>query len=122
MEKPISRQLHGFIDYAYVPLVAAAPRLVGFDSEKTAARLTRIISGGVLITTLCTRAEWGLVKAIPFKTHLVGDQAVSVLALTAPWVFGFSGNPRARTTFIAIGVLGILVGLLTQPAEMPATR
>jgi len=84
MEKPISRQQHGFTDYSYVPLVAAAPTLVGFKDESMAVALTRVLSGSILATSLLTRAEWGLVKVITFKSHLIADIAVGLFALSAP--------------------------------------
>ncbi|ADB40186.1 SPW repeat domain-containing protein [Spirosoma linguale] len=118
MEQPISRKQHGIADYGYVPLVAAAPSLLGFDDEPTATRLARIISGGVLATSLLTRYELGLWKVIPFKAHLVADAAVSAFSLAAPWLLGFSKNKRARNTFLAIGAFGTVVGLLSKPEEM----
>ena len=118
MEQPISRQQHGFIDYAYVPLVASAPEWVGFKDESTATNLTRLLSGSVLVATLLTRAEWGLVKLIPFKAHLLTDATVSALVMTAPWLAGFAQNTRARNTFLAIGAVGIMASLLTKPEEM----
>ena len=122
MEQPISRQQHGFIDYAYVPPVAATPELVGFENELTATTLTRLLSGGVLAATLLTRAEWGLVKLIPFKAHLLTDAAVSALVMAVPWLGGFAQNIRARNTFLAIGAFGITAVLLTKPEEMASKK
>ena len=118
MEQPISRKQHGIADYSYVPLVAAAPSLVGFENEPTATQLARVISGGVLATSLLTRYEWGLWKVIPFKAHLAADAAVSAFMLTAPWLFGFGNNKRARNTFLSIGAFGVIISLLTKPDNM----
>lgn len=120
MEKPISRKQHGFTDYSYVPLVAAAPSLVGFEDQPTAARLARLLSGGILASSLFTRAEWGAVRTVPFKTHLALDTAVGALSLAAPWLFGFAQNRRARNTFLAMGAFGLMAGLLSKSDEMPA--
>ncbi len=120
MEKPISRKQHGFTDYSYIPLVAAAPALAGFKDEPTATKLTRLLSGGVLASSLMTRAEWGAVKLLPFKAHLAADTAVGVLSLAAPWLFGFANNERARNTFLVMGAFGLMAGLLSRPDEMPA--
>lgn len=120
MKKPISRQQHGFTDYSYVPLVAAAPTLVGFDDQPTAVALTRLLSGSILVTSFLTRAEWGLAKVIPFKGHLIADTAVGLFALSAPWLFGFAGHAKARNTFLVAGVFGIMAGMLSKPEEMPS--
>ncbi|MGF7215235.1 hypothetical protein GGR92_001375 [Spirosoma lacussanchae] len=120
MNKPISRQQHGLADYTYAPLVATAPETLGFSDNQTATTLCRLLGGGVLAATLFTRAEWGLVKAIPFKTHLTLDVMSGALATAAPWLFGFSRNTRARNAFLAMGATSLVVGgLLTQSNEMP---
>jgi hypothetical protein len=121
MKKPISRQQqHGFTDYSYVPMVAAAPALVGFEDQPTAVALSRVLSDSILETSLLTRAEWGLAKVISFKGHLMADTAVGLFALSAPWLFGFSGHSNARNTFLIAGVFGIMAGMLSKPEEMPS--
>jgi hypothetical protein len=121
MNKPITRVQHGFADYSYVPLVAAAPALAGFTHEKTAATLCYVLSGSVLASSLFTRAEWGLVRVIPFKAHLAFDALGAVTTLAAPWLFGFAKNRKARNAFLVIGTINLLAGLLTKPEEMPQT-
>ena len=118
MEKPISRQQHGFTDYSYIPLVAAAPMLADFKDQPTATLLTRVLSGGILATSLMTRAEWGAFRVLPFKAHLAADAAVGTLTLAAPWLFSFANHRRARNAFLAIGAFGLMAGLLSRPEEM----
>jgi len=119
MEKVISRKGHGWIDLAYVPLTAMAPEIFSFENEENAQLLCRIQAGSALVSGLLTRAEWGLFKLIPFKTHLAIDAGLSLFSLTAPWVFGFSKNTKARNTFLAMGAAGLLAGMLTETKEMP---
>ncbi len=119
MTKPISRRMHGFIEHNYIAAVATAPQTVGFEEEKTAVLLCRIFSSGVLVTSLLTRAEWGMIRVLPYKAHLTIDLLSSVAALGVPWLFGFSQNDRARNTFLTMGVSGLVVGLLSEPEEMP---
>lgn len=118
MEKPISRQMHGAADYVYGPMILAAPMVAGFKDEEKAALITQIIGGGVIASTIMTKAEWGLVKVIPFKAHLALDVAVSLFTLAAPWLFGFANNAKARNTFLAMGTIGTVVTALTQAEEM----
>lgn len=118
MEKPISRKMHGAADYSYAALAAAAPEAFGFSDNKTATTLCRVLGGGVLAATLFTRAEWGLVKFIPFKTHLTLDVISGALTLTAPWLFGFAKDTRARNAVMAFGATSVVAGLLTEPEEM----
>jgi hypothetical protein len=73
MNQPISRQQHGLADYSYIPLTLALPKLAGFENEKNAVLLTRLIAGNVTLSTLFTRAEWGVFRVLPFKAHLALD-------------------------------------------------
>lgn len=120
MEKPISRKGHGFTDYSYIPVAALAPEIFDFEDEETAKLLSRIQAGSILLSSLFTRAEWGLFKVIPYKTHLILDVSVGLFSVSAPWLFGFSKNRKARNAFLALGSTGILAGLLSKPKEMPA--
>jgi hypothetical protein len=94
----IRKESHGFTDYSYIPLVLAAPKLVGFSDDKTAATVCRAMGVTVLGYNLLTDAKWGAWKAIPYKPHAALDFASGVVALAAPWVFTFSGNKKGRNT------------------------
>lgn len=118
MKKPVSRKVHGAADYTYAALTAILPELVGFEEEEKAELLCRIISGGTLAYTLLTRAEWGLIKVIPFKAHLITDFTAGIFTLGAPWLFKFSKNKKARNAFLAIGLTSVIASLFTQPKEM----
>ncbi|RYE30019.1 MAG: hypothetical protein EOP42_13065 [Sphingobacteriaceae bacterium] len=118
MKKPVSRKVHGGADYAYAAIAAVLPELVGFEEQEKAVLLTKIISGGTLAYTLFTRAEWGLLKVIPFKTHLITDFTAGIFTLSAPWIFNFAKNKKARNTFLVLGLTSVVASLLTEPEEM----
>lgn len=122
MEKPILRKQHGYTDYSYIPAVLMAPEILGFEDEETAKLLCRVMSANVLLSSLFTRAEWGLFKVMPYKTHLILDFSVGAFSLAAPWVFGFSKNKKARNAFLAMGLFGLSAALLSKPEEMPFTK
>jgi hypothetical protein len=121
MNQPINRVQHGFTDYSYIPLVASAPYVVGFTHNKTATTLCYVLSSTILASSLTTRAEWGVVKVLPYKAHLVLDVVGGLAGLSAPWLFGFAKDRKARNTFLAAGLFGLLAGLLSKPEEMPQT-
>lgn len=118
MEKLIPRPIHAAIDYAYAAVVASAPETIGFKENKTATALCRGVAGGVAVYSLLTRYELGAVPVIPFKAHLTADVIGGFFAMSAPYVFGFSGNRAARNTFLAAGAFSVAAGLLTRPEEM----
>ncbi|WP_424952544.1 hypothetical protein [Deinococcus sp.] len=118
MRKPISRQLHGLADYGYVAVMAVAPELFGFRHVRSASALCRVLAGTVLASTLLTRAEWGLIRVIPFRAHLTLDRLLSAGVLASPWLLGFASHPSARVTLLTAGGFGLLAGQLTRPEEM----
>lgn len=118
MKKLISRQTHGVMDYSYAAIVSSSPETVGFRDEETATALCRLVGSGVLLSSLMTRYELGLVRVIPFKAHLALDVAAGLFTFAAPWLFGFSRNRAARNTFVVAGGISVLAGLLTEPREM----
>jgi hypothetical protein len=118
MFQPISRKQHGIADYSYVPSVMAAPNLARFTDDTTPARLSRAFAATSLVNTLFTRAEWGVVRALPYKAHLAIDAVSGVAAIAAPWMFGFANDRRARNTFLAMGLTTLAVTLMSRPEEM----
>ncbi|PSR53100.1 hypothetical protein AHMF7605_05945 [Adhaeribacter arboris] len=118
MKQPITRQMHGFADYSYIPTITAAPELFNFKEEKTAATLCRILGGKLFLSTILTRAEWGIVKVLPFKAHLALDLAAGIFTVGAPWLFGFADNTKARNAFLAFGLTSIAAASLTEPTEL----
>lgn len=119
MKKPITRQMHGWVtDYPYVALVSTAPETVGFTGVQPAVVLCRVLSGSILVSSLLTRAEWGVFRAMPYKAHLLFDVLGGVLTLGSPWLFGLSRHEKARDAFVTAGIFGILAGTLSQEDEM----
>lgn len=110
----LSRQQHGAVDYIAAPLISIAPEIAGFKREEVATDLCRVIGSASFLSAFMTRAEWGGLKLVPFKTHCLIDIAVGVFSASAPWLFGFSKNKKARATFLAIGALATLAGALSQ--------
>lgn len=114
MKNPISKNAHGMIDYAYGITLPLLPEIVGFKKNKNAKILFRTVGGIVLGYSSITRARWGLIKLLPFKTHLVLDLTINCVLIAGPWLLGFSGNQKARTTTLITCALGIAVTLLTD--------
>lgn len=113
MIKGITKDMHVYADYSYIPVVLLAPKLMGFEDDRTSAMVCRSFALAELGTSLLTDAKWGAVRCIPYKTHAIIDLASGVLALgiaATPRVFR---NPAARNTFIAMGLTGLIVGTLS---------
>lgn len=112
--KPITKNAHGLIDYAYGMTLPVLPEIVGFKKNKAAKALFRGIGAMVLTYSAATKAKWGLISVLPFRVHLAIDLGVNCAAIAAPWLLGFSGDKKARNALIVAGVLGLAATLLTD--------
>ncbi len=112
--------MHGLLtDYPYVLIVGTAPFWLGFRDQRTPATLCFVLAAAILLTSLVTRAEWGLLRVLPYKLHLVADVAVGLFALLSPFLLGFSDSPTPRNALIVFGLFGIMAGTFSQADEMP---
>jgi VIT1/CCC1 family predicted Fe2+/Mn2+ transporter len=110
---PISRFLHGAIEYVAGVLLIAAPFLFGFESS--AAVALSIVAGVVVIAVAAsTDGPTSLINSIPIPAHLLLDFALSAVLIAAPFLFGFSGESAPTAFFIVLGVLHLLVTIGTR--------
>jgi len=109
----ITKDKHGIADLMYVPLVWAAPSMLGFMQHKKAVAAVRAFPAAVLAYSLFTDAPWGVWKKIPYKTHAVLDLSSGLLSFAAPYVLKLSSNKKVRNTFFAMGAIGVTVGILS---------
>jgi hypothetical protein len=109
----INKKRHVYADYSYVPAVLAAPALAGFEENKPAALICRSFALTALACSLCTKAKWGVLKIIPYPLHAGLDLASGVLALGVSRIPSIQKDKPARSTFIAMGLTGLVVGTLS---------
>ena len=108
----IKENEHWFTDYTYIPLVFAAPKLVGFKEEKQVASLCYALSAAVQSYSLLTNAKWGLIKIISYKIHAGLDFSSGLVSLAALQYIK-PKSKRARNTLLLMGFTGLVVGTLS---------
>ncbi|GGC63672.1 hypothetical protein GCM10011387_16650 [Pedobacter quisquiliarum] len=113
MIQGITKDMHVFADYSYIPMVLLAPRLMGFEQDRTSAMVCRSFALAELGTSLLTDAKWGAIRCIPYKTHAIIDLASGVMALAAAVTKPIASNKPARNTLIMMGITGLVVGTLS---------
>lgn len=110
---PIPYIVHQAGDYLLAALLIAAPFLFGF-SDSGAATAVAIIAGVVvLVMAASTDGPLSLIDAIPIPVHILGDVALGVLLIAAPFLFGFSDEGGATAFFIVLGVVELLMLIAT---------
>lgn len=112
----IPTKVHGMLDYIVGVVLILAPMIFGFASLGGAAVLIpEIIGVGLIIYSIFTDYELGLVKVLPIKWHLVLDFVAAALLALSPWLFGFTGAPaNAWIPHLVVGIAVILVVLLSS--------
>ena len=114
--KIIPTFVHGIADYIGGIALLAAPNLFGFaDVGGAAVWIPRIIGIIVLLQSICTNYEVGLLKVLPMKMHLMNDYIASLFLAASPWLFGFSDRPsNVWMPHVVVGILVFLLTLMTQ--------
>jgi hypothetical protein len=109
--KIISRKFHAVLDYMSGILLIAAPWALQFD-DVSAATTTAVVAGAlILIMSLMTNYEGGIVRIVPMSLHLNMDILLGIVLAASPWLFGF--KDEVYLPHLIMGVLAILSGIMT---------
>lgn len=122
----LSTRLHGALDYLMGALLIAAPWLFGFADEANDAATWVLVAlgAGVILYSLFTNYELGLVRKIPMPIHLLLDISGGALLAVSPWLFGFADE--VWLPHLVLGLLEVGAALVTERApgreSMPRRR
>jgi hypothetical protein len=108
--KILSPTRHGYLDYLTVVIFLLAPSLIGLTG--LVGTIAYLLAGIHLAMTLVTDFPLGVVKKLPFSIHGWVERVVGPVLVLLPFAFGFDG--AAKSFYIVIGIVIILVGLLTD--------
>jgi hypothetical protein len=95
-----------------------APFVLGFDAG-SAKTLSIVLGVVIILSGMTTRWRLSLVKLIPLRVHFMTDVLLGVLAIAAPFVFGFSDETAATVFFLVMGAgeLAAAFGTAWDPAD-----
>ncbi len=108
--KVITPSIHAYLDYLTVAIFVVAPPVLGLTglAELIAYALALVH----LALTLVTDSELSVIRAIALPLHGWVERIVGPVLVVLPFVLGFQGT--ARIFYVAIGLVIIAVGLLTD--------
>lgn len=109
--KLIPTRVHGVLDYLFGVLYIALPLLLNWPQP--AAGILMALGAGVLLYSIFTRYELGMIKVIPMSAHLAIDLLGGLLLLAAP-LLGLV-DESVRGWFWALGAIELVITLLTNP-------
>jgi len=110
--KVISPRIHGYFDFLTVFIFLLAPTLLGLG--QLSAMLAYALAAVHLIVTLASDFPFGVVKLIPFTVHGWIERMVGPLLIAVPFILNFSDEEAARNFYIAMGIIIIVAGMLTD--------
>ncbi len=84
--KLINTKLHGILDQI-LAFALLLPWMVNYYTRSDDTWLFAAVGASISLYSLCTDYEFGLVKLLPMKTHLVFDVIVALFLIIGPWVF-----------------------------------
>ncbi|HNP25797.1 MAG TPA: hypothetical protein PKM20_03585 [Nitrosomonas sp.] len=113
--KIISARNHGYLDFLTVGIFLLAPTLL--ELSQIPAMLAYGLAVVHLVVTLTSDFPFGIFKIIPFTIHGWIERVVGPTLVAIPFILGFADEPVARNFYIAMGVIIIVVGLLTNYRE-----
>lgn len=118
--KIIPTWLHGAFDYICGFALILSPDVLGVVDPYSPERIVpQIIGLLILVQSLMTRYECGVLRLLPMTTHRFNEALAALFLSLSPWVFDFSS---AEILFVCsgIGVAMLLACLLTsdQPRQV----
>ncbi len=111
----IPRPLHAVMDYLWGASVFFAPELLGFDKDSPANVYCKARGGSMVLTSLMTRYELGLIKVIPYNMHLLLDFVSAVtLGFAGPKLFGFENDKKASQAVLVFSAIELGTVLMSK--------
>lgn len=109
----LSTRVHGYMDYLMGVLLIILPFILNFP-RGAATAVPIILGAGVIMYSLITDYELGLLKILAMKTHLIIDLIGGIFLAVSPWLFGFADE--VLWPFLILGILEIGASLMTEKA------
>jgi hypothetical protein len=110
---PISRFIHGVIEYAAGVLLIASSFIFGFE-DGAATALSIVVGVVALVIAASTEGPSSLVDTIPIAVHVLLDYALAAVLIAAPFLFGFTNESAPTAFFIVLGVAHLLITIGTR--------
>jgi SPW repeat-containing protein len=112
----VPTKVHGALDYVVGLALILAPNIFQFtDVGGPAVLIPRLLGIVLIVYSVFTRYEWGLVRIIGMRYHLMVDFAAALFLAASPFLFGFSNQKlNAWLPHVVVGVAVILVVIVSK--------
>ncbi|MCE3225528.1 MAG: hypothetical protein K0S32_79 [Bacteroidetes bacterium] len=86
----VRSKFHGILDYFIGTILVISPWLFGFDNSDSAQNVPMIIGGSMLVYTVFTKYDMGIIKLLSFRFHLALDLVAGFSLVFSPMLFDFA--------------------------------
>lgn len=115
--KMISTKIHSYLDYITGITFLSAPALLNSQDSAAAVWTLMAMGGMILILSIFTDYEGGLVREFSISTHLNLDIITGLFLAASPWIIGFSDV--IYLPHLILGLFELIVALLTTRNAFP---
>jgi hypothetical protein len=107
----IRTQLHGLLDYGFV-IILLLPWITNYAAAQKDTIVFSAIGFGILMLNMVTDYEWGFIKLIPMRVHLLFDLAINVLIMAMPLLFPVINYNLYWP--VLLGATGLLITIMSS--------
>lgn len=108
----LDSKTHGMLDYLTGILLIVAPWLFDFAQMGAETWVPVIVGITIILMSVFTSYELGLIRKIPLKTHLIVDVVTGLFLALSPWIFDFA--EIIYWPHVLFGVMEMAAGLVTK--------
>jgi hypothetical protein len=117
--KIINTRLHGMLDYLSA-MILLFPWFSNYYTGGPDTRILAALGGITILVSLLTDYEFGLIKLLPMKAHLVFDVLSALFLLAMPWLFPVYHYQLYWPVLLGAG--GLLVVVLSSSESYRITK
>lgn len=118
--KLFNTRIHGVIDYLMGGLLIISPWLFFFGSGHISTWIPVIAGAVIILYSLFTDYEYGLIADIGTRSHLVLDGIIGIFLAVSPWLFNF--NEEVYMPHLIIGIVFIIISVSTSTMPTEARK
>jgi len=116
----IPTRIHGILDYLVGIILIASPWVFDFDNGGAETWVPVIVGIMVLMQTIITDFEVGIIRKLPMVSHLRMDLFIGLFLAASPWIFNF--DEVVWEPHVIFGIFSILASLMTRTTPATVTN
>jgi hypothetical protein len=109
-------RVHAILDWLMGLALVVVPLAMGFGAGPQ-TWLPVLLGGGLILISLFTEYELGVVPILSMPAHLILDAMAGLLLAASPWIFGFAWE--VWSPHVVFGLAEVGAAIFTQTRAWP---